>query len=48
MSEELVKFYAEQVKSLPITLDEKIQTLKKILEQNNIEWKEEYIDLLKS
>jgi hypothetical protein len=45
--EETVKFLANQVKSLPIPFTEKVETLKKLLKDYEIEWKEEYIELLR-
>jgi len=47
LPEDKIRFYADQVKQLPISFSEKIETLKKVLEKEGIEWKEEYIDYLR-
>ena len=48
MSEETtVRFIASQVKQLPLTWEEKVETFKRLLQDYGIEWKEEYLELLR-
>ena len=48
MSEEqTVRFLASQIKQLPLTWEEKVETFKNLLAEYEIEWKEEYLDYLR-